>query len=903
MVKEEEKKGYQNLSRINTVQNSGSINDLMKKIRGDKEQTEDFLSRLRETKKKLAAAQAKAAAPVVEVPVAPVVVAPVPVVVEPEAKPAPAPAPKPQPVPSVTYENKRRFDQNAAAQQQGQGGRMPFDQNRAPYDPNRPRPPYDPNRPRPAFDPNRAPYDPNRPRPSYDANRTPYDPNRPRPPFDPNRPRPPFDPNRPRPPFDPNRPRPQGQAFGARPPMQAGAGQRQTTFAASRGNNFRSFAAVKESASVLATTPERQVGNKNKTKQHTDEKQTAVQKGRSFSGKNVFINDGDDFEETRMGSRKLTKLAKKKETFIAPLVEKAVLNSQNISVKDLSEKTGRPVSEIIKKLMILGQMATINSVLDFATCELISAEFGVSLELKMDKTSEETLKGMVDKKEDSALLIKRPPIVAVMGHVDHGKTSLLDAVRKTNIIASEAGGITQRIGAYTVSHKGEKVTFIDTPGHAAFTQMRARGAQVTDIAILVVAADDGIMPQTIEAINHIKSAKVPMIVAINKIDKETANPDRIKQQLAEQGVVPEEWGGDAICVPISAKFNKNIDGLLETILMVAEVYEYKANPNKMASGTVIEAELDKNRGPVASLLIQSGTLEIGDNVVCGLTYGKIRAMFDENGTLVKKAGPSIAVSVLGLNDVPSAGDNVVAIDEKLSKQVIAERKDKIKVDKAKTTSGVSLDDFMSRVNEGKLKSLNVIIKADVQGSVEALKATLTDIKNEEVKVTCVHSGAGAVTESDVLLAEVSSAIIIAFNVKIPAKVSQLAKTGKVQIKEYNVIYQVVDEITAAISGMMTIKYEKVVIGHVEVRAVFKLSSNGIIAGSYVKDGKVLRKSHARVLRDGVEIVDSPLADLKIMKENKAEVHAGFECGIKLREQVDLKEGDIFEIYENVAVKR
>lgn len=672
------------------------------------------------------------------------------------------------------------------------------------------------------------------------------------------------------------------------------------TFASSKGNNFKSFTAEP----IVMPEQTRTFGNKNKSpnRQNLDEKKQQITTKRNLSNKNVFVNNGDDFEETRMGSRKLIKTKKEKPTFIAPVIDHAIINTEMVTVKTLSEKTGKPATEIIKKLMMLGIMATINSVVDFETAELALSDMGVTLELKLDKTFEEQLKDLTEEDKEEELIV-RPPVVTVMGHVDHGKTSLLDAIRKTNVVSGEAGGITQRIGAYTITASGRKITFIDTPGHAAFTAMRARGAQVTDVAVLVVAADDGIMPQTIEAINHIKAASVPMIVAINKMDKPGANPERIKQQLAEQNVLPEEWGGDTIIVPISAKQGIGIDKLLETILLVADVQELKANPNRMAKGVIIEAELDKNRGPVASILVQNGTLKVGDNIVCGLTYGKVRAMFDDNGKSVKNAGPSEAVSVLGFQDVPNAGDIVVAVDEKLSKQVIEERKDKIKEDRTLSTSGVTLDDFMSKINEGKLKSLNIIIKADVQGSVEALKQTLTAIENEEVRVACVHSAAGFVTESDVILAKASSAIIIAFNVKVGPKAEMLAKTQNVEIKHYKVIYDVVDDITAAINGMQTIKYEQVVIGHAEVRAMFKLSSVGFVVGSYITDGKATRNSIARVYRNGELVVESPVESLKIVKDDKAEVAKGFECGVRLEDGSLVKEGDTLEFYINEPIKK
>lgn len=672
------------------------------------------------------------------------------------------------------------------------------------------------------------------------------------------------------------------------------------SFAASKGNNFKSFTAEP----IVMPEQTRTFGNKNKSpnRQNLEEKKQQIPNKRNLSNKVVYVNDGDDFEETTMGSRKLIKTKKEKPTFVAPVIDHAVINSETVTVKTLSEKTGKPATEIIKKLMMLGVMATINSVVDFETAELALSDMGVTLELKLDKTFEEQLKDLTIEDKDEELIV-RPPVVTVMGHVDHGKTSLLDAIRKTNVVSGEAGGITQRIGAYTITAAGRKITFIDTPGHAAFTSMRARGAQVTDVAVLVVAADDGIMPQTIEAIDHIKAAGVPMIVAINKMDKPGANPEKIKQQLAEHDVLPEEWGGDTILVPISAKQGMGIDKLLETIILVADVQELKANPNRMANGVIIEAELDKNRGPVASVLVQNGTLKVGDNIVCGLTYGKVRAMFDDNGKQVKSAGPSEAVSVLGFQDVPNAGDVVVAVDEKLSKQVIEERKNKIKEDRANTTSGVSLDDFMSKVNEGKLKSLNIIIKADVQGSVEALKQTLTTIENDEVRVVCIHSAAGFVTESDVLLAKASDAVIIAFNVKVGPKAEMLAKTQNVEIKSYSVIYDVVDDVTAAINGMQTIKYEQVIIGHAEVRAMFKLSSVGFVVGSYITDGKATRNSIARVFRNGELVVETPVESLKILKDDKAEIAKGFECGIRLEDGSLVKEGDTLEFYVNEPIKK
>ena len=677
----------------------------------------------------------------------------------------------------------------------------------------------------------------------------------------------------------------------------------QKSFVSTKANNFKSFAPT-ESSAVLAT-PERNFGNKNK-RRNVEENKKPKQK-QSFekhggNNNNIYVLDDEGFEETTMGSRKLIKKKKEVQTVIAPKITHAVLTSREITIKELSEKIGKPVAEIVKKCMLLGIMATINSTIDFDTCELICSDFGITLELKLDKSFEEKLMDSAQE-DDEKDLVKRPPVVTVMGHVDHGKTSLLDAFRKTNVVSGEAGGITQKIGAYQITFNNEKITFIDTPGHAAFTAMRARGAEVTDIAILVVAADDGIMPQTVEAINHIKAAKVPMIVAINKMDKPEANPDRVKQQLTEYGILPEEWGGDAICVPISAKTGMGLEELKKMILLVAEMEDLKANPNKKATGVVIEAELDKSRGPVATVLVQNGTLKIGDSIICGITYGKVKAMFDENGKPVKKAPPSTPVAVMGFNEVPSSGDQVFAVDDSLSKQVINERINKIKAERAKQTSGVSADDFMSRIHEGSLKNLNIIIKADTQGSVEALKNSLEAIRNEEVKVVTIHSGAGAISESDLILAQTTGATVIAFNIKTPAKTKQLADSLKVEIIESKIIYEVVDIITKMSKGMMTVKYEEKYIGTAEIRAVFKLSSAGKIAGSYVTDGKIARNAIAKIKRNGEIVCETSVESLRIVKDEKAEVAKGFECGVKFKDNFDIQEGDVVEYFVKEEVKR
>ena len=680
-------------------------------------------------------------------------------------------------------------------------------------------------------------------------------------------------------------------------------------FVSSKANSFRSFANTVD-LSELDVKNDRNYSEKAKFDQkhknnNYDEKKTQNKRGKEGGKRsNIYIEDENGFEEVSFGSRKNVK--KKKETTQVNnvvTIKHAVFTSREITVKDFSEKIGKPVTEIVKKLMMLGIMATINSNIDFDTAELVASDFNITVELKADKSFEEKLLETAQADDDANELVKRPPIVAVMGHVDHGKTSLRDAFRKTNVVAGEAGGITQSIGAYQIEFNGEKITFIDTPGHAAFTQMRARGAKATDIAILVVAADDGVMPQTIEAINHIKAANVPIIVAINKMDKPEANPERIKQQLAENNILPEEWGGDAICVPISAKTGMGLDDLKQTILLVSEMQELKANPKKMATGVVIEAELDKNRGPVASIIVQNGTLRVGDSIMSGLTYGKVRAMFNDKGKSIKSAEPSTPVEILGFNDVPSAGEQVYAVEETLSKQVIQERIDKIKKERAAQSSGVTLDNFMNRVHEGELKNLNIIVKADTMGSVEALKASLLAIRNEEAKVNIVHSGTGAVTESDVILAQTTGSIIISFNQKTNSKVQGLADSLKVEIKEYKIIYEMVDEITAAITGMLSVKYEEVYIGSAEIRMVFKLSTAGKVAGSYIKDGKATRNCIAIVKRGDEEIGETTVESLKIVKDEKAEISKGFECGIKLKDTLDIKEGDIIEFYSKQVVKR
>ena len=608
-------------------------------------------------------------------------------------------------------------------------------------------------------------------------------------------------------------------------------------------------------------------------------------------------------EDGNFGGRK-----KKRQQAPAPKpepvkIEKAVITSETITVKELSEKIGKPVAEIIKKLFILGIMATINQEIDFDTCSLIASDYDIELEQNIAKSYEDVLLEGVDE-DESKDLVERPPVVTIMGHVDHGKTSLLDAIRHSSITEGEAGGITQHIGAYTVTCNGRQITFIDTPGHEAFTAMRARGAQVTDIVILVVAADDGIMPQTVEAINHSKAAGVPIIVAINKMDKPTANPDRVKQQLTEYGLVSEEWGGDTICVPVSAKTKQGLDNLLEMVLLQADVLELKANPNRMAKGIIIEAELDKGRGPIATVLVQNGTLKVGDPIVAGMAYGRVRAMMDDKGRRVPKAGPSTPVEVLGFNEVPSAGDMLNAAEiDKLSRQVAEERRDKLKAEQLKNTQKVSLDDLFNQIAEGQMKDLNIIIKADVQGSVEAVRQALEKLSNDEVRVKCIHGAVGAITDSDVIFASASNAIVIGFNVRPNASARALAEKENVDIRLYRIIYNAIEDIQNAMKGLFKPVYKEVELGRISVRNTFKVSGVGTIAGAYVQDGKVSRNAQVRVVRDGIVVHEGRISSLKRFKDDVKEVAAGYECGIGIENFNDIHEGDTIEAFVMEEVKR
>jgi len=575
---------------------------------------------------------------------------------------------------------------------------------------------------------------------------------------------------------------------------------------------------------------------------------------------------------------------------------------ETITVKDLAAEMKKTTAEVIKKLLGFGVMATINQEIDFDTAYLIAQEFGITATKKETVTEEDILFDESEDREED--LQPRPPVVVVMGHVDHGKTSLLDAIRKTNVIEGEAGGITQAIGAYMVKINNREITFLDTPGHEAFTAMRARGAQITDIAILVVAANDGVMPQTIEAINHAKSAGIPIIVAINKIDLPDANIDKVKQELMTYELVPEEWGGDTIYVPISAKKHQNIDQLLEMVLLEADVLELKANPHKQAKGAVIEARLDKAKGAIATMLVQRGTLDVGDTIVVGSSIGRIRAMTNDKGKKVKSAGPSTPVEIMGLTDVPEAGDTFYEVkNEKMAKHLIDKRKRQAREQAINSVTKVTLDNLFSQMEEGKLKVLNLIVKADVQGSVEAVKQSLEKLQNEEVRVKVIHSAAGAVNQSDVTLAKVSHAIIIAFNVRPDHTAKEMAEKEEVEIKQYSVIYQAIEDVEAAMKGMLAPKYEEKVIGNVEVRQTFKISNVGTIAGAYVLNGKVERNAGVRVIRDNIVIHDGHLVTLKRFKDDVKEVTKGFECGMQIEDYNDIKEGDIIEVYVMEEIKR
>ena len=644
--------------------------------------------------------------------------------------------------------------------------------------------------------------------------------------------------------------------------------------------------------------------NNRQTGGKTNPKGQYTKVGNKRSKQNFNPNNIDIFQDdARMRGPRKSKRQKDNTVIETKVIDTAIITASEVSVKSLAEKTGKPVVDILKKLMLLGIMATINSEIDFDTAQLVCGEFGITLEQRIGKTAEDVLddEDIVDDEKD---LVKRPPVVTIMGHVDHGKTSLLDAIRKTKVTEGEAGGITQHIGAYTVKHKDEPITFLDTPGHEAFTAMRARGAQATDIAILVVAADDGVKPQTVEAINHAKDADVPIIVAINKIDKPGASADKIKQELTEYSLLAEEWGGDVIMVPVSAKTMEGLDKLLEMIQLVSEVLELKANPNRLAKGTIIEAKLDKGRGPVATVLVTNGTLKVTDMIVAGTASGRIRAMVNDDGEPVEEAGPSIPVEVIGFGEVPAAGDTLHAVElDKLSRKVVEERKNRQKAEKLKNMSKVSLDDLFDKIAEGNLKNLNIVVKADVQGSAEAIKQALEKISNDEVKVVVKHSGVGAIAEADVLLASVANAIIIGFNVRPDNMARAAADRENVDIRLYRVIYDAIEDVEKAMVGMLDPEFKEEIIGHVEVREIFKVSSVGTIAGCYVLDGKINRNAELRLLRDNIVIHEGAVGTLKRFKDDVKEVSTGYECGVSIENYNNIEVGDIIEAFEMKKVER
>lgn len=611
----------------------------------------------------------------------------------------------------------------------------------------------------------------------------------------------------------------------------------------------------------------------------------------------------DDFDENKSGYRKLRVKKDKQKSAQTIKIEHAVVTTNDIPLKVLSEKLGITAGEITKRLFKENILKTVNESIDYDTAALIAAGLGIELEYKPEKTAEEVLtEQQADTVEEIESLVPRAPVVTVMGHVDHGKTSLLDYIRKEHVASGEAGGITQHIGAYTVRVGGKGITFIDTPGHEAFTAMRARGAQVTDIVILVVAADDGIMPQTVEAINHAKSAGVDVIVAVNKMDKAGANPERVKQQLTEYSLVPEEWGGDTMVYPISCKTGEGIEDLLEGLLIKAEMKELLANPAREARGVIIEARLDKGKGPVATVLVQNGTLRTGDNLVSGMVSGKVRAMMDDTGKLVKEAGPSMAVNVLGLDAVPNSGDTINAVSAELMKRVQAERKRKVSEDLLKKVPAVSADDLFAGMEDGEKKILNVIIKGDVQGSVEAVKQSVLKLESDEVQVKVIHSAAGAVTESDVMLAESAKAVILGFNVRPDAKSKTLAERSKVDVRSYRIIYDLLDDLELLMKGMRTPKYQDIFLGKCEVRQTFKITGVGNIAGCYVLDGKIVRGGKLRIYRENILVVEGGVKQLKRFKDDVKEVAAGFECGCAIEGFNDIQIGDIIECYLIEEVK-
>ena len=700
--------------------------------------------------------------------------------------------------------------------------------------------------------------------------------------------------------FAPRGDRPQG-GFGARNGQQGGArpaggmgGQRPMGGRPQRAPKGPELMPTVEKERVSNYDPNKKM----RQRQHDPEHQP-VKNRKQLARDTGYGMDDDVVRGRRKKGRQLSA-----QQMMAPIkIETAYMTAETITVRDLTERIGKPAGEIIKKLMLLGIMATINQELDFDTASLVASEFGVTLEMKLDKTAEDALsaENVEDSEEE---LVTRPPVVTIMGHVDHGKTSLLDYIRKAKVAAGEAGGITQHIGAYIAKVGDRQITFLDTPGHEAFTAMRARGTQATDIAILVVAADDGVMPQTIESINHAKAAKCPIIVAINKIDKPGADPDAVKQELTRYELVPEEWGGDTIMVNVSAKTGEGIDDLLENVLLLADMLELKANPNRKARGVIIEAKLDHSRGALATALVQNGTLHVGDMVVAGNAYGRIRAMVSSRGERVKHATPSTPVEIIGFGGVPEAGDEFMAVaDEKLARQVVEERAAKARASMVKNSSASTLEDLYSKLEQGEVKDLNIIIKADVQGSVEAVKQSLEKLSNAEVRVRTIHSGVGAITENDVMLAGIDGAIIIGFNVRPDAKAREAANRDGIDIRYYRVIYQAIEDMEKAMKGLLSPEFRENVIGHAEVRNVFKITGVGIVAGSYVTDGKLQRNAQVRLLRDNVVVYEGKLSSLQRFKDAVKEVADGYECGVCLENYTDIKEGDVIECFVMEEIPR
>ncbi|MBE5780008.1 MAG: translation initiation factor IF-2 [Clostridiales bacterium] len=700
---------------------------------------------------------------------------------------------------------------------------------------------------------------------------------------------------------------PQGQYGRPAGGAPAQGGQRNGGFGRPAGNNAGARpAGGRNSKSAMELVPaveKERVSNydpnkKNYLRQHDPER---VAKNRKQLAKESY--NGYDDEVVRGGRRAHSKKPSAQQMMAPITITEATMTAETITVKDLTERIGKPAGEILKKLLLLGIVANINSEMNYETASLVCSDFGVELKLNLAKTAEDNL-AETDFEDSEEELQIRPPVVTIMGHVDHGKTSLLDYIRNAHVTAGEAGGITQHIGAYTVSIDGRQITFLDTPGHEAFTAMRARGAMCTDIAVLVVAADDGVMPQTVEAINHAKAADVPVIVAINKMDKPTANPDRIKQDLTNYEMICEDWGGDTIMVPVSAHTGQGVDDLLEMILLEADVRELKANPNRLAKGVIIEAKLDKARGPVATVLLQNGTLHVGDYVVAGQSSGRVRALVNDKGERVKEAGPAMPVEIAGFAEVPSAGDEMMAVkEERLARQVVEERKEKQKAARVASSAKVSLDNLFSRIDQSKMTTLNLIVKADVQGSVEAVKQALEKLSNDEVKVRVLHSAVGAVTKDDVNLASAFDAIIIGFNIRPDNNARDAADREGVDIRLYRVIYQAIEDIEKAMKGLLAPEYKEVLLGHAQVRNTFRITGAGTVAGCYVQDGKMQRNAQARLLRDNIVIFEGKLSSLKRFKDDAKEVATGYECGISFDGYNDIKEGDIIECFVMEEIER